>query len=492
MFTRTVSVQGAASSVFNKGNLVRPARDNTFAVGASLATDWSMSEDGKTWTFNVRKGVKWHDGTPLVASDFVYWINLHTAPPEGRRRSTAAFYFGDLKEATAPDDHTVVLHMNTGQPNLLESLSTDSLMMAHPPHLVQPHLDAGNFKVQPNETDWVALGPFTYKIYKQGSLFQVRRFDDYWEKDSEGRALPYLDGIDFVIIRDRGVTVNAFRAGRLDSTSRGAGFFLVASEVEAIQRDFGDKAYFTINPYSSWGVNFNSQKPPFDDIRLRKAMNLWVDRQEALEALYGGFGFTQGIFYVGSDFTNPDFLEWPGINAATKEADKAEALALLKEAGLEKVSVTMLCRDNYIEMCEFHDGQFRNMGIDSNIAVVDTNLLQESTFQGNFEYNLGSAGAVYPSDLRTRFHSENPYAQVQHGDPELDAMIEKIDASWDQAERIQMSKDVERYMLQEKHYAVSSFVIPSIVAFRDYFKGYQVPTFYHNHNTDYAFAWLDK
>ena len=128
-------------------------------------------------------------------------------------------------------------------------------------------------------------------------------------------------------------------------------------------------------------MNFNSQKPPFDDIRLRKAMNLWVDRQEALEALYGGFGFTQGIFYVGSDFANPDFLEWPGINPATKEADKAEALALLKEAGLEKVSVTMLCRDNYIEMCEFHDGQFRLMGIDSNIAVVDKNLLQESTFQ---------------------------------------------------------------------------------------------------------------
>ena len=175
-----------------------------------------------------------------------YWINLSTNPPEGRRPANFAITaFQDLEKVEVLDKLTIKLTLSSGQPNWPEALSLRGTVVTHPEHLVKDALAAGDFKHQPNQHNWVALGPYKFESYDKGSVAKVRRYDGYFEKDAQGRALPFMDGIDFVIIRDAGAMVSAFRAQRLDGTSRGAGFGVRPEHQDAIVRDLGDKAWPT-------------------------------------------------------------------------------------------------------------------------------------------------------------------------------------------------------------------------------------------------------
>lgn len=493
MFTGTISTNNVTSGLFGKGNLIREKRSNTFEWVPQYASAWKMSDDSKTWDFTLRDGLTWHDGTPVTVKDVKFWLDLNEFPPEGRRKSTASSQgkFGDLISVETPDSKTIRLNMESPQPNLLEGMMGAGLMMAHPQHLIQPELDAENFRVQPSEIGYVGMGPYVFKEYDQGSLFQYRRFDNYYEVDEWGQQKPYLDGIDYVIMRDRSATVSAFRANRLDGTSRGTGFHLVEQDIDAIKRDLGDKAYFISFPYVSWGPSMNATKAPLDDINLRQALNLWADRQAGLKMLYGGYGYVTGIFVTGSPYANPDVLEWPGFNPATKEQDQAAAKKLLKDNGYEGLAIEITCRENYIAVCEYQDGMWRNLGLDTNINLVDTNLLQELQIAGDFQLNTTPGGAALPGDIAAAYLTTNQYSPHKHNDMYIDETFGIIAASVDQAERARLAQDLERYIIKEQAYYPAWFREPGIIAYRSTFKGVHVPGNSTSQNNSMTDAWFD-
>src|SRR5262249_24561191 len=155
--------------------------------------------------------------------------------------------------------------------------------------------------------------------------------------------LPYLDGIEFDIIKSPQAMHAAFRAGQLDVGASQGGYYVTPDLVPAYRQSLGDGVYFLERPgVDADSIAFNTLKPPFDDIRVRRAVELWVDRQSSIDTINHGVGHIVAGF-TDPAMSNPDFMTWPGYNPATKEQDRAEARQLLAEAGYANgVDVTMV------------------------------------------------------------------------------------------------------------------------------------------------------
>ncbi len=496
MFSGTISLHNVGGAIWGRGNLLRVKRENNFEVEGYLAQSWEVSDDFKTWDFKLHPNILWHDGTPFTADDVVYWVNLANDPPEGRRTSTwAVTLFGDMASVEAVDKLTVRFNLNNPAPNWPEALSTRGAVITHPKHLTQPELDAGNARVQPNQHNWVALGPYKFDSYDKGAVVKVRRNEDYFEKDAAGRTLPFMDGIDFPIMRDYGAMTSAFRAGRLDGTSRGAGFGVLPPHVDAIKKDLGDKAWIGRVLYVGWGQSPNTLKEPWSDVNLRKALSLFVDRQKISILSLGGASVPGAIWTPGSGWANQDVPVWPGMNPATKEEDRAAGIKLLKDGGWYGMKTELLCRDLYLYLCEAFDAQMRDAGFDNFLKMTDVNQLSELQASGDYTMLFQSNTGAMPSAKRGSFcsHTCNP-RYSNHDDPKIDELFDKVISTADPAARNAMLQELERYMMHpdEMVYRDSWFHEVISLAYRARIKGLPVPHMNVHDNTDHATTWIDQ
>ena len=205
-FVGTISLYNHAGSMYGVGNLTRPCREDVFFTCPNLASEWEISADFTVWTFTIRDNAFWHDGQPVTAEDFKFWIEMQRGSfaEQGRRAVGAGSRWGNVVsiEVLPGNKLRITLPPGQGVPTYLAGTGFGSNPIAHPKHLMLPEIEAGNATVSPADIDFVATGPFKMKEYRRGSVVRVRPFDQYWEKDDQGRQLPFLDGIDFPIIGD--------------------------------------------------------------------------------------------------------------------------------------------------------------------------------------------------------------------------------------------------------------------------------------------------
>jgi peptide/nickel transport system substrate-binding protein len=489
MKTATISLTGLTKQIHSVGNLVRSKRDVQAEVEGHIAETWEVSDDFKAWTFNLRKDIQWHDGTPLVAEDVKFWMDLAKFPPEGRFLSTAARYFGDLKEVQVVDDHTVRLVMNTPAPWLLDTLQ--KAYFSHPRHLAQPLIEGGNPGVQMADFGWVGMGPYKFDRYDPGSRFRTVRNPNYYEKDSEGRSLPYMDGIDNPIIQDRTVGISAFRAGRIDGTARGSGFFLQPSDVVNVNKDLPGKAWFQRTYYSGWGPVLNATTAPFDDINLRKAVQLWIDRVEWGLSAYGGFAQINGILRPGSYWYNPAAATYPGFDMSKKEEDRAEAKRLVEASGYDGMKVGQNCRENYLFNCESFDIQARGLGLAMNINILDTNQNTERQQRGQYQSLMSGGGVSFPGQMLGNWKTSNPIHAYKSGDPKFDEYDFIIQTTLDPLKRRDTAWEVEHYILVEKAYQIPGPWEEAVTAYRAHIKNMPISWDSPLQNNEHATVWYD-
>jgi ABC-type transport system substrate-binding protein len=194
MFQTSISLGHVSGSVFGDGTLVRPCRDDLYKVCPALAESWETNPDFTQWTFKLRDGVVWHDGTKLTAEDIAFWVDLayNGAKAADKSRPVARFkaYFGPLDKVEAMDERTVRFNLKSPTPSFLDLIASRNVQIAHPRHLMAPKIAAGEVMVSPADVGYVALGPFKVDKIEKGSVVSVRKFDKYWEKDLEGRQLP--------------------------------------------------------------------------------------------------------------------------------------------------------------------------------------------------------------------------------------------------------------------------------------------------------------
>ena len=281
--TSSIALHHIAGALFGPGNLVMRCRENMYAVCPYLATSWVTNPGFTEWTFTIRRDVSWHDGSLFTAEDAKFWFELALFRAKVGDRIRAPAYFkgelGDVERVEVLDHDRLRISFSHRNPHFLDVLANPRFKIAHPRHLMQSRIERGDVSINPLDVDLVGLGPFKLESYARGSVIRVRSFDRYWEEALKD-TLPYLDGIDYVMIPDSFAMDVAFRGGRLDGGARGQGHYLTAERKRGYIRDLGDDVFFAEIEGGNFRLAFNVlREGPWQDLRVRRAIALWIDKQ---------------------------------------------------------------------------------------------------------------------------------------------------------------------------------------------------------------------
>ena len=495
MFTGTITLHSVAGSMYGYGNLVRSCREDTYFICGGLASEWESNADLTVWTLTIRDDVLWHDGMPFTVDDAEFWFDLTlNGAGDTRRPSSLAGDLTMIDSVEVVEGNKLQITLNTATPVFLDILAGPRDSIAHPKHLMQPEIDGENATVTPDEVGWVGTGPFEMEQYRKGSVIRVKRFANYWEKDDQGRQLPYLDGINFAIIGDASTMVAAFRAGRIDATTRGGGFEILPQMERAITKDIGDKAWFARIGGPTRTVAPNIQQEPWNDVRVRKAVSHWMDREGAVLAVQSGNAVVNGIFAPSSPWQHPDIFTWPGWNPDTREPDRVRAQELLAEAGFaDGFETTFMCRAQWIPSCEYYAAQMTALGIDTTIDVVDTATRDQRVCDNDYEITLFGPSTHLPESWGAVFDTTNPCGDGStHSDPRVAELFGQLTAALNAEARNKAAHDIEEYVLFENAYVIPVKTWVTVLAFRDYVQGIAVARSDIGNGTDFSTVWLDK
>ncbi len=492
-------VTGALNGV---GNLVKYSREDIYKVAPGLAESWESNPTFTEWTFKIRDNAKWHDGTPFTAQDAKWWLDLAISGARSgdkiRPPAPWAGNLGPVDGVEALDGNHVRLRLKTPKAQLLTLLGDPIQQIAHPRHLMQPKIDQGQTDVTPADVGFVSVGPFKMLKYDKGSRIQLKRNDLYWEKDAQGRPLPYLDGIDYPIIPDPSSMDYAIINGQLDGGARGKDHLLTQARLDQYKKALGDKVQFVSVGFSSLALIINTLKPgPFQDARVRQAVELWVDKA-AYGTVIGGLTYQQTLLNPKNPFSSPDFQTWPGWNLATRDQDKAKAKQLMSDAGYASgFDTTLLVRSDVQQNGVFFQGQLAGLGIRAKLDITDTAGQQQRAQARN--YVLFSNAAPNPlipeataSLLNAASKAPGGGLGAAHEDPKVADYYAQLDAATDTPTRIRIWRELEKYLLVDQAYVVTADAQYRTIGYRSYVQGLYPPPENQYQNLDFATVWLDK
>lgn len=500
MRTSSIALHHVAGSIFGPGNLVKRCRANAYLVCPNLATSWSHNMDFTEWNFNIRSGVYWHDGTPFTAEDVRFWFELayFGVTVDGNTRAPAYFRgnMGDIVEVSA--DHmrvTVTLAETTVR--FPEMLTDPRMKIAHPAHLMKPLIESGEVGVSPLDVGLVGLGPFRVDRLDPGVRVQVTRFERYWEKDSRGESLPYLDGIDFIVTPDPATMDLAIRTGRLDGGARGEGHYLTAERLQVYLRAMGDEVQLAEIGGGFFRFAFNMLRPgPWQDVDVRRAIALWIDSEAAVIGALGGMGFTSVEQWPAYGLDRHPFLFWPRFDAAQLETNRTEAQRLMEAAGYgEGFSMSYLCRSLHVERCEFLRDQLAGLNIDLELDIVDEAGWSRArlSLDHDSQSGAGFSGTVPEATeaVYGRF-SENSDAYARHEDMSIDRFYLRLRQATAIPQRVAIWQELSRYIVDEQVYVIPIAGTVQVVPYHQRVRGLVIPPEDGHTHTDFATVWLDE
>ena len=303
----------------------------TDEVEPGLAESWENSEDGLGWTFRLRRGVHWHDGTPFTAQDVDFTFNRIIYNDDIRASARPVFTFrflgedGSWEEAEmsveAIDDYTVQFVLPVPFAPFLRSMGT----AIYPKHLLEQVVDEGVFAetwgIETNPAEIVGTGPFTIESYTPGERVILARNPDYWLMDEDGEHLPYLDSIVQIIVPDLEAELESFRSGESDIYGVPGKEFATLEPLQdegnfTIHRrgpTFGTTfLVFNLNPGTSPETGESYVAPEklawFQKTEFRRAVSHAIDRDTIIEEAFDGLGYPQwaSISPAAGVFHNPD------------------------------------------------------------------------------------------------------------------------------------------------------------------------------------------
>src|SRR4051794_28318202 len=248
------------------------AQNSLETIVPDLAESWSWNEDGKSLSFKLRSGVKWHDGKPFTAKDVKCTLDLLLGKGSAKLRlNPRGGWYHNVEEVTVNGDNEAVFRLKRPQPALLALLAS-----GYTP-IYPCHVAPAQMRTQP-----IGTGPFKFVEFKTNESIKVTRNRDYWKK---GR--PYLDGIEYTIIPNRSTAILAFIAGKFDMT--------FPTEVSIpLLKDVKSQAPQAVCEVAPNNVNtnliVNRDTPPFNHPDVRKAMAMALDRKAFIGILFEGQG----------------------------------------------------------------------------------------------------------------------------------------------------------------------------------------------------------
>lgn len=422
--------------------LMRADAEQYPAVRGELAKSWTVSADGLRYEFTLHPNVKFHDGTPLTANDVKVSFDRLRHPPPGVV-STRRAMFEDISTIEAPDAQTLVIHMSQPNAAMLQLLAMPYACVYSAKLLAADPTYPGK-KV-------MGSGPFKFERFAAGTEWVGTRFDDYFEPGK-----PYLDGYRTVSVSPASA-INAAMAGQVHYTLRA----LTATEVSRIKQARGDAVKIVgqsaVTPVRIW-VAVNTTKAPLNDVRVRRALTLAVDRWAGARAMAGmtGLNVVGGLVRPGQPLARSSTALEKEIGFGRDIAQaRKEARRLLAEAGHPDLKLTMLNTPNYSYVGVFLADQLRQIGVTMDHQVIDAHQLHARRRAGDFELVYDSP-PEYMDDPTVQFSSftsfkDNPSNTTRVNDEKFDALYESQKREIDPLKRRAIVHELESYVLNQAY-----------------------------------------
>jgi peptide/nickel transport system substrate-binding protein len=454
------------------------------AIKGDLAESWTVSKDGLTYTFKIRKGVTFHDGSTLTSEDIKATYERLRNPTGGARSVRQASY-ADIDRIDTPDANTVVFRLKKPNASMLSNF-------ASPWDCVY---SAAKLKQDPRfpERNILGTGPFTFVEHVAGSHWTARKFDRYFRK---GR--PYLNGYVAIFIAGAPM-VNALAAGEVLVEFRGHS----PADRDRLLKTLGDKATVQEVPWvCSLVVTFNTKKKPFDDQRIRKALSLAIDRWGGAQALskvalvrHVGGVLRPGYEFAANEKELTSYTGWSkDINAS-----RAEARKLLAAAGASNLTFTLTNRNvamPYTPVGVFLIDQWRQIGVNVKHDQLETRLYlaaqqrDNPTYDAALDFNCDFMDEPNLQLQKYLSHDRAAINYAQQTDRVLDDLFDKQSGELDKKKRYALLREFEKRALDQA-YTVPTIWWHRIIVQHKVMKGWNI-TPSHYVGQDLSDVWLDQ
>jgi peptide/nickel transport system substrate-binding protein len=435
-------------------------------VVGRLAESWEQP-DPRTYVFKLKRGVKFHDGSPFDA-EAARWnlLRMRDHPKSSRKN-----YLGGVESVEARDRYALVVRLKAARAAFLPILAYHWAGRTHMiSKAAMDKLGEEGFARNP-----VGSGPFRFKQWVTDDRVILERSPDYHETGADGKPLPYLDGAVWRYIPDPAVSLVDMRAGSLHLLET-----VAAKDVAGIKAS-PDLATFDM-PWAGqvyFQAGFNIDAPPFNNVLVRRAAALGIDREGMAKAL--GFGIGVPHFY-------PKFMSGAlGYDEGLpkNDYDPAKVTALLKEAGYSdgvSVELKVIAREPENTIGEFVQQMWTNVGIKTKLVSMERLSWIDAVRAKNFQvcfWRGNPGGAVVDPDIqRARLICGGENNWSQFCDPEVDRLMDEGGRTLDAKKRHDIYRQVLR-VIQERAYLATGILVPLVDAYRREVQGlkfdFQVP-----------------
>ena len=410
----------------------------------SVAQSWEISADGLTYTFHIRPGIFWDERAPLngrelVAADVKWTYETHMATAGAPRRLHLS---NAIKSIECPDKYTVVIQMKQPMADFLILLA-GSYVEILPREVRELY---GDYK---KPEAMMGFGAFKMKEYVVSTRYVFEKNPKYYKK-----GLPYVDGIYSVLIPDASTSLAAFRTEKIDL--RGVSRIDLASVKQTNPNAYCYESELSMSAYA---MAFRTDKAPFNDANLRRAVSMAIDRKTIIDTFDYGYGTEQnGPLYVES----PWYLKDQGECAKYYAYNPEEARRLVAEAGYPNgLSVSMAVvstGETYLSYCDYWVDALAKVGINATFKMYEsgaytTTVRGKRDYEGMTLLTVFSVASWGPDILLNAIYGTGEASNVSLvSDPKLDEMMKAQSLEMDPVKRQALLNDIQRYCACQSYY----------------------------------------
>jgi peptide/nickel transport system substrate-binding protein len=434
----------------------------------SLAEKWEFSPDGLTWTFTLRKGVKFHNGQEMTSKDVKFTFDRLSDADLG---AATANLYSNIESITAADTYEIVFKLKKENPDFLFQLGEYQSIIVW----------SGTTDFN---TQHIGTGKFMIDTYLPEDRITFKRNPDYWRKDGEGNQLPYLDGIDYLFLSEPSSQVEALRGGQVDYL-----VYVPTEYVSSLEADPNINVYQKPSNFH-YAIRMRSDRPPFDDVRVRQAFRAAVDREAILQGSFEGLGVTGRDTPIGPGYGDY-YLDVP-----EPKRDIAKARQLLADAGYNNdltVTLTTQQSSSMPAIATILKEQLADAGVTIDIQLVPPDVYYGSDnlwLEADFAMTPWGSRAAPQSYLDLAYTTTAGWNESHFSDPELDDLAAQAAVEMDRNKRAQIYADIQRLFMDRGPLIVAYFT-NNLFAATDNLKGIKPTSFFPTH-VDYAVLYFEE
>jgi peptide/nickel transport system substrate-binding protein len=462
-----------AGNVFN--GLVTLKKDLT--VRGDLAKDWTVENDGKKFTFQLREGVKFHNGDEFTAEDVRYTINRtieNEAPAAGKLASLKPVDDGGVN---IKGDYEVELNFEKAMAPALIYLTRGPGRAAT---IVNKNaieeMGEEQYKITP-----VGTGPFEVTEHQIGSGVTLDAFDDYFGTDEDGNSLPYLDGIDIETISEPATLVNALQGGDVDFAN-----LVPLQNIDKVEQA-GEVEKLAAPGVNWYGLAMNQDREPFGSRKARMGIAKSIDNEQFIQTAYFGNAISaKGPINKATNWV------WRDDKPDDQSYDAEKGSQLIEEAGASGASFSILTTQDSLRAAKAMRQQLNKAGFDVSVEQVTSSSYWERYEKGDYDTTIsGSVGDPDPDQSLYNFYrkpsADGVWNWVNYDNDEAHELLAQQRRALDRNERKQLLQQLEDKLIEDVPHAYLVHQ-DDVAARRSSVKGFTHIPFLRNFHT----TWLDK